>query len=95
LNTPGGQLRNGDNTVSIEVREAGDKPAEVSKLKLDLDMNMPGMVMHAGGAAEHTDTPGHYLVKISPAMAGDWNAKLSIDGPQGRAESSFSVNVKQ
>jgi hypothetical protein len=47
-------------------------------VKLDLDMTMPGMVMHSPGAADKTGA-GEYHTKLTPNMAGDWNAKLSIE----------------
>ena len=57
-------------------------------------MNMPGMQMHSGGTIERTNTAGRYRAKIKIDMAGDWNAKLSYDGPKGKGEQSFSVSAK-
>ena len=62
-------------------------------VKFDLDMNMPGMLMHSAGAITPTGEPGRYHAKIKPAMAGDWVAKLNYEGPRGQGAVSFSVNV--
>jgi hypothetical protein len=74
--------------------EAGGQPVDVGSVKLELDMTMPGMTMHEAGEITPTSKTGQYHVKIRPGMAGDWTAKLSIDGPQGRAQTTFPVNVK-
>jgi len=52
------------------------------------------MQMHSGGTIERTDTPGRYGAKIKIDMAGDWNAKISFDGPHGKGQTSFNLNAK-
>ncbi|HEX4645782.1 MAG TPA: efflux RND transporter permease subunit, partial [Verrucomicrobiae bacterium] len=94
LSTPGGQLQNADNEVIIEFRDAGGQPVDVGTVRLELDMNMPGMVMHSAGAIKPTRTPGQYRAKIKPDMGGDWAAKLSYQGPKGSGEVNFTVAVK-
>jgi len=32
--------------------------------------------------------------KIKIDMSGDWNAKISFDGPQGQGQQTFPVTVK-
>jgi hypothetical protein len=59
-----------------------------------MDMNMPGMQMHAGSTIERTNTPGRYRAKIKIDMSGDWNAKISFQGPRGHGQQSFSVTAK-
>ncbi|HEY5753222.1 MAG TPA: CusA/CzcA family heavy metal efflux RND transporter [Chthoniobacterales bacterium] len=93
ISTPKGELGTTDNQVTIEFRDASDNLVDVGEVKLEFGMNMPGMVMHAGGAVERTETPGRYRIKVSPGMTGDWNAKLAFDGPSGKGETSFPVNV--
>jgi len=94
LSAPGGQLRQADNEVLIDFRNAAGELEDAGTVKLEIDMHMPGMVMHGGGPAEPTATPGQYRAKLKPGMAGDWTAKLSFDGPAGKGETSFAVNVK-
>jgi hypothetical protein len=59
-----------------------------------MDMNMPRMQMHSGSTIERTNTPGRYRAKIKIDMSGDWSAKISFEGPRGKAERSFSLTVK-
>ena len=92
---PQGRLQHGMNDILIEFRETNSgKLVDVGQVKFDLDMNMPGMVMHNGAIIEPTGTPGRYRAKAKPDMAGDWTATLHYDGPRGNGSVSFSVNVK-
>lgn len=61
---------------------------------MDLDINMPGMVVRSGSWIERTNTPGWHRAKIKIDIVGDWNAKISYDGPHGQGQQSLSINVK-
>ena len=89
-----GQLHQGDNDITIEFRNAAGESVDVGTVKFELNMKMPGMQMHSGGPAERGDAVGQYCATIKADMAGDWSAKLTFEGPQGKGEKSFSVNVK-
>src|SRR5665213_2385740 len=90
-----GQLQNAMNDILIEFRDAASgELVDAGTVKFDLDMNMPGMVMHSGATIEPTGTPGRYRAKVKPDMAGDWKATLRYDGPRGNGNVSFPVNVK-
>jgi len=93
---PKGPLQNAMNDVLIEFRDStSGELVDVGAVKFDLDMNMPGMVMHSGATIEATGTPGQYRAQIKPEMGGDWMATLHYEGPHGSGSTSFSVNVKQ
>lgn len=94
LFTPTGQLQNAGSELTIEFRNASGELVDVGRVRFELDMNMPGMVMHSGGIAERRQTKGTYHMQINPGMAGDWSAKLSVNGPAGKAEANFPINVK-
>jgi len=89
-----GALRQGNNEVLIEFRDANGKLVDVGNVKFDLNMNMLGMQMSSGGTIERTNTPGRYHAKIKIDMSGDWNAKISFEGPHGQGQQSFSITVK-
>lgn len=90
--TLNGEFRMPQSEVSLEFKSTRGLPVDVGQVTLALDMNMPGMVMH--DSAELSGSAGHYTAKVKPKMAGDWTAKLSIQGPQGNAEKTFPVTVK-
>jgi hypothetical protein len=90
-----GQIQNAVNDILIEFRDtASGELVDVGTVKFDLDMNMPGMVMHSSATIEPTGTPGRYRAKVKPDMAGDWKVTLHYDGPRGNGNVSFPVNVK-
>jgi Cu(I)/Ag(I) efflux system membrane protein CusA/SilA len=91
---PHGQLGVSDHDAFIEFRDASGGLVDAGEVKLDLDMNMTGMVMHSGATIKRTATPGRYRAEVQPGMGGEWIAKLSFDGPQGHGETTFTVNVK-
>src|SRR5437868_9106478 len=92
---PKGQLHTGNNEIFFEFRDGNGQLVDVGNVKFDLNMNMPGMQMHSGGTIERTNRSGRYRAKIKIDMAGDWNAKLSYDGPQGKGKTIFNVNTKR
>ena len=92
---PKGQLQRAVNDVVIEFRDtASGELVDVGTVNFDLDMNMPGMVMHDGSTIQRTGTLGRYRAKVEPEMGGDWMAALHFEGPRGKGQVSFSVNVK-
>src|SRR6266545_1542690 len=80
--------------ITQNVSDRNGQLVDVGNVKFDLDMNMPGMQMHSGGNIERTKTPGRYRAKIKIDMSGDWNAKISFDGPHGQGQQSFSLTAK-
>ncbi|MEO7297988.1 MAG: FixH family protein [Verrucomicrobiota bacterium] len=93
LISPEGGLRFAENEIIIEFRDRSGQLVDVGKVKFELDMNMPGMVMHSAGKITPTEKAGQYRAKIKPDMGGDWTAQLSYDGAGG-GKVNFSVNVK-
>jgi len=94
VNREGG-LRQGDNEVMMEFRDRNGQFVDVGNVSFNINMNMPSMQMQGGGPAERTGTAGQYRAKVKAGMAGDWNTKISYDGPRGKGQTSFSVNIKQ
>jgi hypothetical protein len=94
LMAPAGQLQKGDNSVLIEFRDSHGPLVDVGDVNFTIDMNMPGMAMHGGGPAQRTRTTGQYSAKVKADMAGDWNARVSYQGPKGNGQATFPVNVK-
>jgi hypothetical protein len=68
---------------------------DVGRVRLDLDMDMPGMAMHSGSVVSGGATPGRYTAVVKPEMGGDWTAQIHYDGPAGSGTISFTVNVTQ
>ena len=86
-----GKLHQGDNETTIEFRDAKARLLDVGKVNLQIDSNMPGTQIHRDVVVERTATRGLYRAKIQVDMSGDWNMKISYDGPHGKGETTFSV----
>jgi hypothetical protein len=93
LFTQGDALQASGNDLFIEVRDAQGKLVDAGEVSFELDLHMPGMVMHSIGKVLRTSTPGQYRTTVEPQMAGEWTAKITISGPQGNAEASLRVKV--
>ena len=90
-----GQIHAKDNALQIKFQDPGGHPVDAENVKLELNMNMPGMVMHSGAKINKDDGMGDYKAHLTPDMAGDWSVDLSYQGPQGPAKLKVPVNVKQ
>jgi len=88
-----GQLKVGNNEGVLEFRR-NNEFVDVKNVKLALDMNMPGMVMHENGKVTPAGGPGQFKVRVKPTMAGDWNAIVSFDGPQGPQKTTIKVTAQ-
>jgi hypothetical protein len=86
-----GKLRQGDNETTIEFRDAKARLVDVGKVNLQIDSNVPGTQLHREVVVERTATRGLYRAKIQVDMSGDWNMKISYDGPHGKGETTFLV----
>ena len=71
-------------------------PVDAENVKLELNMNMLGMVMHSEAKIMKKDNEiGDYQVHLTPDMAGDWSADLSYQGLEGPAKLAVPVNIRQ
>jgi hypothetical protein len=84
-----GHLHQGDNETTIQFRDAKARLVDVGKVNLQIDSNMPGSQIHRDVVVERTATRGLYRAKIQVDMSGDWNMKISYDGPHGKGETTF------
>ena len=90
-----GQIHAKENALKIVFQDRAGNPVPTENVKLELNMNMPGMVMHSGAKIEKGSQMGDYKAHLTPDMAGDWSVDLSYHGPQGSAQLKVPVNVTQ
>ena len=90
-----GEIHAKDNVLQIKFQDPGGHPVDAENVKLELNMNMTGMVMHSGAKIKKDDKIGDDRAHLTPDMAGDWSVDLSYQGPQGPAKLTVPVNVKQ
>ena len=90
---PQGQLQPGPNDFLIEFRDSSNQLVDVGSVKLDLDMNMPGLVMHQSAQLKRSGAVGWYRAAVKPGMSGDWTARVQFDGPRGKGEIRLPITV--
>ncbi len=92
---PGGTLRQGRNTFTIEFRRAGTGTlVDVGTIRASSAMTMPGMVMPSGLQITPTAVPGRYAATAEFGMAGAWRTVIEWDGPAGTGSVTFEGGVQ-
>ena len=97
LSNESGQFKKGENEFLLTVKDSSGKNVEVSAVSMSLRMPAMGSMAEMNDQASFatTKTPGVCKGEINVSMAGEWQAKVIYDGPAGRAETSFPINVQQ
>jgi len=95
LRAPGGALRQGRNSLTIEFRSVkSGELLDVGSVRASGNMPMPGMVMSSGMQVQPTGTPGRYTGSADFGMAGAWQMTIDWDGAAGRGSVSFEGAVQ-
>jgi Cu(I)/Ag(I) efflux system membrane protein CusA/SilA len=90
LRAPGGTLRTGRNTFTIEFRSSSGALLDVGTVRVAANMTMPGMVMPGNVQVQSAGEPGRYIATADFGMAASWPITIEWNGPSGRG----SVNVQ-
>jgi phosphate/sulfate permease len=90
-----GQIYARDNSLEIKFEDQDGHPVNVENVKLNLNMNMPGMEMHSAAKMNVDSKVDSHQAHLTPDMAGDWVADLSYQGPKGPGKLTVPINVKQ
>lgn len=96
LSNSTGQLKQGQQDVTLAFTDSSGKPVEVGAVSLNLHMPaMGGMAaMNDSVTFTTTSTPGAYNGKVTVSMAGEWQAQLAYEGPAGTGKATFSVTAR-
>ena len=96
LSNSTGQLKQGDQEVTLSFTDASGKPVDVGAVSLNFHMPaMGGMAaMNDAVTLTTTSTPGVYPGKVNIGMAGEFQAQLAYEGPAGTGKTTFSVPAR-
>ena len=95
LRAPGGVLRQGRNTFTIEFRSAdAGALVDAGTVRASANMSMPGMAMSSGMQVRPTGTPGRYEGTADFGMAGSWPMAIEWDGAAGRGSVTLEGAVQ-
>jgi hypothetical protein len=59
-----GDLRNGQSELQVQLLDKDNNPLDVGQVRLELNMDMPGMQMNAGGTVTPSGSPGLYRARL-------------------------------
>ena len=96
LATADGVLKHGKSEFTVTFADASGKPVDVGAVALTFHMPQMGTMAEMTDAATFTTTgtPGVYRANATIETAGEWQVKISYDGPAGRGQASFTVTAQ-
>ena len=96
LSTTDGVLKHGNTEFTLTFADSAGKPVDVGAVGLTFHMPQMGTMAAMSDAATFTttDTPGVYLGKANVQMAGEWQVRITYEGPAGRGNPTFQVTAQ-
>jgi nitrogen fixation protein FixH len=91
-----GQLKQGDQEVTLSFTDASGKPVDVGAVSLNFHMPQMGSMAAMNDAVTFTttSTPGVYRGKVNLGHGGERQAQLAFEGPAGNGKTTFSVTAQ-
>lgn len=89
-------LKRANTEFTLTFTDASGKTVDVGAVALTFHMPQMGTMAEMNDAASFTttETPGVYRGKANVQMGGEWQVRITYEGPQGRGQASFPVTVQ-
>jgi len=96
LSTADGVLKHGNSQFTLTFADSSGTPADVGAVALTFHMPQMGTMAEMNDTASFTTTatPGVYTGKAQIQVAGEWQTKITYDGPKGRGQATFPVTAQ-
>lgn len=96
LATSDGVLKHGNSEFTLTFSDAAGKPVDVGAVALTFHMPQMGTMgeMNDNATFTTTETPGVYRGKVNIEVAGEWQTKVTYDGPKGRGQATFPITAQ-
>ena len=96
LATSDGVLKHGNGDFMITFTDTSSKPVDVGAVALTFHMPRMGTMAEMNDTATFTttETPGVYRGKANIEVAGEWQVKITYDGPKGRGQATFPITAQ-
>src|SRR5262249_27759298 len=96
LATSDGVLRHGNSQFTLTFADASGKPVDVGAVALAFHMPQMGTMAEMNDQATFTTTavPGVYNGKAQIQVAGEWQTKVTYEGPVGRGQVTFPITAQ-
>ena len=94
--TSDGVLRHGKTEFTLSFADASGKPVDVGAVALTFHMPRMGTMAEMNDQATFTTTatPGVYNGKAQIEVAGEWQTKITYEGPAGSGQATFAVTAQ-
>jgi nitrogen fixation protein FixH len=96
LATSDGVLKHGNSEFTLTFADSSGKPVDVGAVALTFHMPQMGTMAEMNDSATFTTTatPGVYNGKAQIEVAGEWQVRITYDGPKGRGQATFPVTAQ-
>lgn len=96
LATSDGVLKHGNSEFILTFSDSAGQPLDVGAVALTFHMPQMGSMaeMNETAAFTTTETPGVYRGKANIEVAGEWQVRITYDGPKGRGQATFPVTAQ-
>ena len=96
LATSDGALKHGNSEFTLTFSDSSGKPVDVGAVALTFHMPQMGSMAEMNDTATFTttDTAGVYRGKANIEVAGEWQVRITYDGPKGRGQATFPVTAQ-
>ena len=96
LATSDGVLRHGNSQFTLTFADASGKPVDVGAVALTFHMPRMGTMAEMNEQATFTTTatPGVYNGKAQIEVAGEWQTKITYEGPAGSGQATFPITAQ-
>ena len=96
LATNDGVLKHGNSEFTLTFSDSAGKPVDVGAVALTFHMPQMGTMAEMNETATFTTTesPGVYRGKAKIEVAGEWQVKITYDGPKGRGQATFPITAQ-
>ena len=96
LATSDGVLKKGKTNFILTFTDSSGKPVDVGAVSLTFHMPQMGTMAEMNDAATFTttNTPGVYSGRADIEVGGEWQARITYDGPAGRGQFSFPITAQ-
>ena len=94
--TSDGTLKHGNSQFTLTFADSSGKPVDVGAVALTFHMPQMETMAEMNDSATFTTTatPGVYSGKAQIEVAGEWQVKITYDGPKGRGQAMFPVTAQ-
>ncbi|HSE20399.1 MAG TPA: FixH family protein [Pyrinomonadaceae bacterium] len=96
LATSDGALKHGNSEFTLTFSDSSGKPVDVGAVALTFHMPQMGTMAEMNDTATFTTTesPGVYRGKANIQVAGEWQVRITYEGPKGRGQATFPITAQ-